>query len=578
MFCFGRQRNSRLKGFSMKIEEVQRRLWEQSKEHREHSESNLPLFPVNPYDKRIRKLMDLIHNPTWLREAANRVLTRSYGKKLGVDGVTVGQFREKWDDNLEELRLELKRGTYRPKPVRQAMIPKANGQMRALGIPCLRDKIVQEAMRMALEPIFEVDFHDNSYGFRPNRSAHHAVHRCQQLIRNNFAWVIEGDVKACFDEISHKSILKAVREKVMDNKFLDLVELFLKAGISIEGKVHPTERGVPQGGVISPLLANAVLNKLDWYLHEKGETGPKATSRSISHGRTNIRFVRYADDWCVFITRGTRRYAERLRDEISEFLLRECGLRLSVEKTLITHIRDGFEFLGFELSRGIGTHGKMIAKIKVSRKAIRNFKTRLCDAVRHVKRYVSISARIYRASQVVRGWGEYFRIAHNFSKVAGDMGCYTFWTMVKTICRLMDIPTGKCLKQYYHKTTICYKRMEYLAKMTDITMKLDYRRPNPYVPGGLNTYEPDAEPEEKKYISEQKRPGYRDLKLTQLQQDQYRCRKCGKDVTIKDSELDHMIPIKNFPSYELANTPENLRTLCRECHRTKGDSGPKRTK
>jgi group II intron reverse transcriptase/maturase len=175
------------------------------------------------------------------------------------------------ESNIETLRLELKHGTYQPKPVRQVLIPKANGKMRALGIPCLRDKIVQEAIRMALEPIFEVEFHDSSYGFRPNRSAHHAVSRCQQLMKQKFTWVIEGDVKACFDEISHKTILKVVREKVMDNKFLNLIERFLKAGVSIKGVVRPTVKGVPQGGVISPLLANAVLNKLDWFLHEKGE-------------------------------------------------------------------------------------------------------------------------------------------------------------------------------------------------------------------------------------------------------------------------------------------------------------------
>jgi len=150
----------------MNVEEVQRRLWEQSSEHRRHRQSDSPLFPVNVYDGRVRNLMDLMHHPQWLRAAAERVLSRSHNKAPGIDGVTAHKFREGFEGKIEALRLELKRGTYRPKPVRRVMIPKANGKLRPLGIPCMRDKIVQEAMRMALEPIFEVEFHDNSYGFR----------------------------------------------------------------------------------------------------------------------------------------------------------------------------------------------------------------------------------------------------------------------------------------------------------------------------------------------------------------------------------------------------------------------------
>jgi group II intron reverse transcriptase/maturase len=224
----------------MNVEEVQRRLWEQSMAHRGNREASVPLFPTNPYDLRVRNLSDLIHHPAWLVEAAERVVVRSKGKASGVDGITVAKFLEHGYENVQTLRKELEEGSYRPQPLRRVEIPKANGKMRPLGIPCLRDKIVQEAIRMALEPIFEVEFHDNSYGFRPNRSAHHAVLRCQQMMQRGFTWVIEGDVKACFDEISHEAILGAVREKVMDNKFLDLLQLFLKGG-----RVYPRVASSP---------------------------------------------------------------------------------------------------------------------------------------------------------------------------------------------------------------------------------------------------------------------------------------------------------------------------------------------
>lgn len=180
----------------MNVEVVQKKLWEQSQQHREHRLSNSPLFPVNQYDGRVRNLMDLMHQPQWIAAACDRVLQRSRGKAAGVDRVLASEFQQNRRANLEQLRLELKRGTYQPQPLRRVMIPKANGKYRGLGIPCLRDKIVQECIRMALEPIFEVEFHDSSYGFRPNRSTHHAVLRCQQMLQKRFTWIIEGDVKA----------------------------------------------------------------------------------------------------------------------------------------------------------------------------------------------------------------------------------------------------------------------------------------------------------------------------------------------------------------------------------------------
>ena len=186
----------------MNVEVVQRRLWEQSQQHRKHRESDTPLFPVNKYDGRVRNLMDLMHQPQWIAAACDRVLKRSRGKAAGVDRVTVSEFQRNRRAELEKQRLELKRGTYQPQPLRRVMIPKANGKQRGLGMPCLRDKIVQEAIRMALEPIYEAEFHDSSYGFRPNRSTHHAIFRCQQMMHRGFTWVIEGDVKACFDQSS----------------------------------------------------------------------------------------------------------------------------------------------------------------------------------------------------------------------------------------------------------------------------------------------------------------------------------------------------------------------------------------
>lgn len=552
----------------MNVEEVQRRVWEQSKMHKSFKQTDMPLFPVNPYGKRIRNLMDLMHQPDWLQEACERVLSRSRNKAPGVDGETTRMFCKGLEGKLENLRLELKNGTYQPQPVRRVMIPKSNGKMRPLGIPCLRDKIVQEAIRMALEPIFEVEFHDNSYGFRPNRNTHHAVFRCQQLMKHGFSWVIEGDVKACFDEISHQAILKVLREKIMDNKFLNLIKSFLKAGVKIDGVVHSTEKGVPQGGVISPLLANAVLNKLDWFLHNKG-AHELSMQRAARFRHPNIRFVRYADDWCVFVTRASKRYAENLRDQIREFLYRECGLELSVEKTHVTHVRDGYEFLGFRLVHEIGQSGRPVPKIKISLKSKRNLRQRLEEAMRRRPHQESIALRIIRGSAVVRGWSEYYRIACDFTAKAATFDHWAFWIAVKAICRKLDIPTGKCVKKFYRNTTIYIDQYCQLETFSGKTMKLDYRKPELYIPGS-GIYENDAEQEaDFSSFCEKGRFGSADYKHQMLKQADYKCQQCGKQVDDRTSEVDHIIPVKRFASFAQASFPKNLQILCIECHRRK---------
>ena len=551
----------------MNIEEVQRRLWEQSKTHKENREATMPLFQTNPYDMRIRNLSDLIHHPDWLNEAATRVYVRSKGKAPGVDGVTVAKFKEHGTEHLQTLRMELKKRTYRPQPLRRVEIPKANGKMRLLGIPCLRDKIVQEAMRMILEPIFEVEFHENSYGFRPHRSTHHAVFRCRMAMQQGFTWVIEGDVKVCFDEISHKAILGAVREKVMDNKFLDLLQLFLKAGVVVDGKLLPTVKGVPQGGIVSPLLANIVLNKLDWFLHGKAKHGKE--KRCVHRrGEPNLRFVRYADDWCVFLTRADKRYAESFKEEISEYLLDRCGLELSVEKTKVTHVRDGFEFLGFRLQQGIGKKGKLVPKIKIGQKAISNIRLRLNEVTRYRPSRESIDTRVQNASAVIRGWSNYFKIAHNFSAVAGKLNNIAHWAMVKAISRKNDKSTKQVHRQFYFNGRIGVSSDRTIVRFSDTKMSLDYRNPVKYEPG-KGIYLEDHEWEADIRNPEKNRPGQMDLKQAALERDGYQCRACGCLVVSETSHVDHIKPVHKFAGYEQANTLDNMQTLCVYCHKRK---------
>ena len=555
----------------MNVDVVQKRLWEQSKQHREHRESDSPLFPVDRYEGRLRNLMDLMHQPQWIAAACDRVLKRSRGKAAGIDRVTASEFQTKRRTELEKLRLELKCGIYRPQPLRRVMIPKANGKMRALGIPCLRDKIVQEAIRMALEPIYEAEFHDSSFGFRPNRSTHHAVTRCQQSMLTGFTWVIEGDVKACFDEISHKAILGCLREKVMDNRFLNLIRHLLKAGVEFNGIVHPTEKGVPQGGVVSPLLANVVLNRLDWFLHGQGQHG-NASETAQRHQRPNVRFVRYADDWCVFITRGSKRYAERLCDRIRKLLARDCGVELSDEKTRITHVRDGFDFLGFRLTLGVGQRGKFVPKINVPRKAITRAIRRLNEAMRYRPFQESGAARIVRGSAVVRGWSNYFCIAHDFKRAASRLDHHAFWIATKALSRKFDLSTAQCLRRYRSGANIGMSENCMLSKARDTKMNCRVRSPYPYQPG-TGCYLEDLDWEVAFPTVEGHRPGRMDFKVLALFRDGHRCRKCGITVTYEDSEADHIEPVNRFASFQQAHTLTNIQILCLDCHQEKTADG-----
>jgi 5-methylcytosine-specific restriction protein A len=226
--------------------------------------------------------------------------------------------------------------------------------------------------------------------------------------------------------------------------------------------------------------------------------------------------------------------------------------------------------LGFKLKCGIGKSGKIVPKIKVGQKGIQNFKRGIYDAARNVAQHLSIAARIHQTSQVVRGWGEYFCIAHNYSSVASRLDYFVHKVMLKMICRKMDIHTAKCYREYFAKGTFHYRKEEVLARLSHKTMKLNYRNPIPYVPGGKNPDDSDMEMEvNADNRGESKRRGSWDLKLDQIARDQYRCRACEKGVTVKTSHLHHIKPISTFPSYEAANTESNIQTLCWDCHKKK---------
>jgi RNA-directed DNA polymerase len=273
--------------------------------------------------RRFDDLFNLVCDPAFLLVAWARVRSNKGARSAGVDGYSAYAIEAREVEGfLDRLRSALRDRSFRPLPVRERMIPKAGGKKRRLGIATVTDRVVQASLKLVLEPVFEADFLPCSYGFRPNRRAHDAVAEVRYLASRPrcYEWVVEGDIKACFDEISHIALLERVRARVGDKRVLALVKAFLKAGILTEdGALHDTSTGTPQGSILSPLLSNVALSVLDEHIAQL-PGGPASSewqrAKRRSQGLPNVRLVRYADDWCLMV-KGTRADAEALKDEIA---------------------------------------------------------------------------------------------------------------------------------------------------------------------------------------------------------------------------------------------------------------------
>ena len=369
-------------------------------------QTKLHRWATDDPDRRFDDLYNLVADPAFLVVAWHRVRGNRGARSAGVDGVKPNSILF-GTALLERLRAELKAHTFSPMPVRERLIPKAGGKTRRLGIATARDRVVQASLKLVLEPIFEADFKPCSYGFRPMRRAHDAIAEVRLLASNSYEWVLEGDITACFDEISHVGLMDRVRARIGDKGVLGLVKAFLKAGIlSEDGVERDNDTGTPQGGILSPLLANVALSVLDEHFAGCREDRV-ARAKRRRHGLANYRLVRYADDFVVMVS-GTRAHAEDLRDEVAT-VLAPMGLRLSEEKTRITHIDEGLDFLGWRIQRHQKRGGtKRFVYTYPARKALAS----VVEKVRTITRQgtnLSLSVLLLRLNPVLRGWTTYFR-------------------------------------------------------------------------------------------------------------------------------------------------------------------------
>jgi len=326
------------------------------------------------YDRRTLKA-------AWKRVASNR-------GAAGVDKISIRRFRSKAQFYLDELEQDLRNGTFQPSPVRRVHIPKDRKKTRPLGIPTVKDRIVQTALKMVLEPIFEREFLSISYGFRPGRGCKDALREVDQLLKEGYIWVVDADVKSYFDTIPHDPLMSRVREKVSDGKLLRLIELFLNQEIMEDMKCWNPVAGTPQGAVLSPLLANVYLHQLDLTLNRRG-----------------YKMIRYADDFVVLCR--SKEEAEAALGEI-QLWIDQNGLQLSPEKTHIGNslgIGQGFEFLGYRFESG---------RRHVRPKSLKKFKDNIRSKTRR-NRGDSIEQIISELNATLKGWFTYFKHAHHWT-------------------------------------------------------------------------------------------------------------------------------------------------------------------
>jgi len=327
--------------------------------------------------------LEFIVSPSNLNAAYKRV--RSNKGAGGVDKMEVGDLKGYLVRHKDELITAIEGGKYRPNPVRRVEIPKDNGSKRQLGIPTVVDRVVQQAITQVLVPVYEPQFSDHSYGFRPRRNAHQALRKCQQYITEGYEWAVEMDLEKFFDTVSHSKLIEVISRTIKDGRVVSLIHKYLRAGIVFGGNLEPSDKGVPQGGPLSPLLSNIMLNELDKELEHRGH-----------------KFVRYADD--IVILCKSRRSAERTLNSIIIFVEKRLFLKVNREKSRISHI-SGIKFLGYSFYLKDGAcrlrlHPKTILKMKACIKVL----TSRSNGWGNDRRKQALR-------QYITGWVQYFKLA-----------------------------------------------------------------------------------------------------------------------------------------------------------------------
>lgn len=322
------------------------------------------------------------------RDNMNLAYKRVKGNKgaSGIDDMQVDELLQYLKENGEQIKEDIRKGEYNPKAVRRVEIPKADGSKRKLGIPTVVDRMIQQAIAQQLSKIYEPIFSENSYGFRPNRSCHDAIMRAKEIMNNGYKWVVDLDLEKFFDTVNQDLLISIIRRKVNEDKVVSLIRKYLQAGVLVNGVFEKTEKGTPQGGNISPILSNIMLNELDKELESRG-----------------LQFVRYADD-CIIFTKS-RKAAERVMENITKFIEKKLRLKVNRKKSKVDRPWR-IKYLGFSFYQNKGK-----VEIRIHQKSIKKFKEKIREITSR-SNAMRMETRFLKLRQVIKGWVNYFKIAN----------------------------------------------------------------------------------------------------------------------------------------------------------------------
>jgi group II intron reverse transcriptase/maturase len=540
-------------------------------------QKKLAVWAESDPDHRFFDIYHLLYDEDWLHRAYRAVKANAGSRTAGVDGLNMSDFEEDKERNLQDLRQSLKSETFEPKPVRRTYIPKGDGRKRPLGIPTIKDRIVQEALRMVLEPIYETDFSQYSYGFRPNRNTMDALEFVRMMTdeTHKYFWVIDADIEGFFDNVDHQTLEQIVQDRIKDQQIRDLIWEFLKAGVMEEGEYRHSMLGTPQGGIVSPLLANVYLNELDQWAKRWTDIPRREKKCRRREGKGNWVYTWYADDF-LMLSNGSKGEVEQMKGRLRSFLEEKLSLTLSKKKTELVHVNDGFDFLGFHVERSVNGMGKKQTQITIPKEAERDLREKIYAATSDTQFNVSVRAKIMALNPVIRGWAEYYKYCWKAQSVYNRLDSFIWRQMMKWIAGKHDTSVKEAVGMIGpNKSRIKYGDME-LTCLKDTDGGTKYMEPihkdHPYLEDEVINRE--EFPEERPWLGDEgDRAGLKDQRMKVLKRDDWTCQSCGANLSEAQPEVHHKKPVRDFSNPKEANRLENLVSLCPGCHKDKTDYG-----